>query len=270
MAATGSEARSTTGVPMTGPPPALRRQLTFEVWLVLALSLGASAVYAVVSLIGSLTAPGGIGHATATLNASQAPGRPWLDLTYQLLGIFFALMPVLLATYLLQREPGDARGLLGLNLSRPGFDVGFGFSLAAVIGIPGLGLYVLARHLGINATVVAAALPHVWWAVPVLVLSAIQNAVVEEVIVVGYLLTRLREFRWPTPYAIATSAVLRGSYHLYQGFGAFVGNAIMGVIFGLFYKKFGRVTPLIVAHSILDIVSFVGYTIFAKHIAFLR
>lgn len=247
-----------------------RRQLTVEVWLVLALSLGASAVYAFVSLMGSLTAPGGIGHATATLNTSQAPGRPWLDLTYQLLGIFFALMPVLLAVHLLGREPGGALRLLGLDLRRPFFDVSTGFVLAAVIGIPGLGLYVLARYLGINATVVAADLPKVWWAVPVLVLSAMQNAIVEEVIVVGYLLTRLREFGWRTPYAILTSALLRGSYHLYQGFGAFVGNAVMGVIFGLFYKKFGRVTPLIIAHSILDIVSFVGYTIFAKHLAFLR
>jgi membrane protease YdiL (CAAX protease family) len=249
---------------------AARRQFTVEVWLVLGLSLGASAVYAVVQLLANLTARGGLANATATLNGSQAPGRPWLDLTYQLLGIFFALVPVLLAVHLLQRDHDDARGLLGLDLRRHGFDAATGVGLAALIGIPGLGLYVLARHLGINATVVAAALPHVWWAIPVLVLSAVQNAVLEEVVVVGYLLTRLRELGWRTPYAIVASALLRGSYHLYQGFGAFVGNAIMGVIFGLFYRRFGRVMPLIVAHSILDIVSFVGYTVFAKHLAFLR
>src|SRR2546429_478153 len=83
-------------------------------------------------------------------------------------------------------------------------------------------------ELGGRATVVPGALPHVWWAVPVLVLSAAQNALLEELVVVGYLLTRLRELGWRVWIAVATSATLRGAYHLYQGFGAFVGNALMG------------------------------------------
>ena len=87
-----------------------------------------------------------------------------------------------------------------------------------------------------------------------------------QVIVVGYLLTRLRDLRWRTPAAIALSAVIRGSYHLYQGFGAFIGNAVMGVIFASFYRRYGRVTPLIVAHSILDIVSFVGYALLRPYL----
>jgi membrane protease YdiL (CAAX protease family) len=247
-----------------------RRQMTVEIWLVLGLSLGASGVYAVVDILRDVTAKGGLAGTTATLNPSATPGRPWFDLTYQLLGIFFALMPAFLAVHLLQRDHDDARGVLGLNLRRPGFDLGWGVGLAALIGIPGLGLYAAARALGVNATVVAAALPKIWWAIPVLVLSAIQNAVVEEVIVVGYLMTRLRELNWRLPAIIAASALLRGSYHLYQGLGGFFGNAIMGVIFAFFYRRFGRITPLIVAHSILDIVSFVGYTLFAKHISFLH
>jgi membrane protease YdiL (CAAX protease family) len=250
--------------------PQLKRQLIVEVWLLLGVSLGASGLHALIDLIRDLTAPGGLANTTATLNPTLAPGQPWIDLALNLLDILTGLVPAFLAIYLLNREPGDGRGLLGIDLRRPRFDLGAGVGLAALIGIPGLGLYVLARHLGINATVAAANLPHVWWAYPVLVLSAVQNGVYEEVIVVGYLLTRLQQFGWRTPYAIAASAVLRGSYHLYQGFGGFIGNAIMGVIFGLFYKRFGRVTPLIVAHSILDIVSFVGYTIFVKHLAFLR
>ena len=58
---------------------------------------------------------------------------------------------------------------------------------------------------------------------PVLILAAIENAVLEEVIVVGYLITRLRSFGLRLPMMITSSALLRGSYHLYQGFGAFVG-----------------------------------------------
>lgn len=251
---------------MLAPP----RKLREEVWLVLALSLGQSAVYAFVSLVAKLTAPGGLARATATLNPSQAPGRPWLDLTLQLLGIAFSLVSVLLVIHLLQRDHDSALDLLGLNRKRPLFDVGWGVGLAALIGIPGLGLYFLARALGLNATVIAEDLPHIWWGIPVLILSAIQNAIGEEVIVVGYLTTRLREIGWRTSRSIAASALLRGSYHLYQGFGAFVGNAIMGVVFAYFYKRYGRVTPLIIAHSILDVVSFVGYALLAEHWSFLR
>ena len=46
--------------------------------------------------------------------------------------------------------------------------------------------------------------------------------------------------------------MLRGSYHLYQGFGGFLGNAVMGVLFGYFYQRTRRVLPLAIAHTIVD------------------
>lgn len=78
---------------------------------------------------------------------------------------------------------------------------------------------------------------------------------------VGYLLTRWRQAGWSMALAIGVSALVRGSYHLYQGFGGFVGNALMGVLFGVVYARTRRVGPLIVAHAVLDIVAFVGYTL---------
>jgi uncharacterized protein len=233
-----------------------RATMTIEVVLVLLLSLGASAVYAIVSLVAKLTAGPPLSQQTATLNPSQSP-RPYLDLTYQLLGIFFALIPVLLALYLL----GRARSSLGFDFRRPAADAGWGVALAAAIGIPGLLLVFAAAQLGLNAQIVPAALQPVWWAVPILIGKAIENAIVEEVIVVGYLITRLRSMGMRLWLVVACSAVLRGSYHLYQGFGAFIGNAVMGVIFALFFLRFKRVMPLIIAHALLDIVAFVGYTL---------
>jgi len=247
-----------------------RRARRAEVLLVLAVSLGASAVYSMVSLIAKLTAPGGLAKQTATLNPSVVPDRPWLDLTYQLLGVAFGVVPALFAVHLLSRDPGDAGVTLGLDRRRPGFDLATGAALAALIGVPGLGLYLLARALELNANVVPAALPPQWWAVPVLVFAAVQNAVLEEVVVVGYLMTRLRQMGQRFVPVILMSAILRGSYHLYQGIGAFVGNAVMGVVFALFYARFRRVLPLIVAHTILDIVSFVGYALLKNHLTFLR
>ena len=102
-----------------------------------------------------------------------------------------------------------------------------------------------------------------------LVLSAAHNGILEEVVVLGYLLNRLDQLGMRPSRAIALSAVLRGSYHLYQGFGGFIGNAIMGVIFGILYKRWGRVTPMIIAHTLIDTGAFVGYATLHGHVSWL-
>ena len=102
-----------------------------------------------------------------------------------------------------------------------------------------------------------------------LILKGAQNGILEEVLVVGYLLRRLDQLGWSPARAIAASAVLRGSYHLYQGFGGFIGNAILGVIFGVLYKRWGRVTPMIIAHTLIDTGAFVGYAALHGHVSWL-
>jgi uncharacterized protein len=232
------------------------RRLTAEIWIVLGLSLGQSAVYAVVSLLAKLT-EGPLRDATATLNPNRSE-REWLDLTLQLLAIGFAVVPVALAIFLLAAQ-GHPLRRLGLLRERPSADVLTGIALAAVIGIPGLGLYFLGRTLGATADIVPAPEQVYSWTIPILLLSALQNAVVEEVIAVGYLMTRLRDLRWGPWAAIAASAALRGTYHLYQGFGQALGNAVMGAIFAWWFHRTGRLWPLLVAHTLLDVVAFVGY-----------
>lgn len=250
---------------------ASRRRLRLEVWIVLGLSLGQSAVYSVVQLLDKLSqAP--LAQGTSTLNRSQS-SREYFDLTYQLLDIAFALVPVLLVLYFLteHRVPGPAGGgsafqKLGLTFDRPGRDLLQGVGLFALIGIPSLGLYAAGRALGITTAIIPSALGAYWWTVPVLILSAIRHGIVEEVIVVGYLLDRLGKFGWKMPAAIAVSSVLRGSYHLYQGFGPFIGNVVMGIVFGLIYTRTRRVMPLVIAHALLDTVAFVGFSLFGKAI----
>jgi membrane protease YdiL (CAAX protease family) len=216
-----------------------RRRLRLEVWLVLGLSLGQSADYSV----------------------------------GQLLDIIFALVPVLLVIYFLtdhrQSTPGAPQGgsafrKLGFDFARPGRDMLQGLGLAALIGVPSLGLYAAGRALGITTAIIPSALDSYWWTVPVLILSALRHAVVEEVIVVGYLLNRFGAFGWSVPLAIFASSMLRGSYHLYQGFGPFIGNAVMGVVFAWLYTRTRRVMPLVIAHALLDIVAFVGFSLFGK------
>ncbi|MFC7310535.1 CPBP family intramembrane glutamic endopeptidase [Streptomyces monticola] len=245
-----------------------RRILRNETLLVLALSLGASGVSALISFVGSVTKPGGLKDQAATLNASAAPGRPWLDLTWQLFGIATALVPVALVAHLLVRERAGLR-VIGFDRTRPWPDLGRGAVIAAGIGSTGIAFYLAARALGFNLTVVPEALPDVWWKFPVLILSAAQNSVLEEVIVVGYLLRRLDQLGWSPTASLAASSVLRGSYHLYQGIGGFIGNMVMGVVFVLLYRRWGRVGPLVVAHTLLDVGAFVGYALLAGKVGWL-
>ncbi len=115
-------------------------------------------------------------------------------------------------------------------------------------------------QIGINLTVAPTTLNDVWWRLPVLILAAVENGFLEEVLVVGYLLTRLDQLKVTPWIAILISAVLRGSYHLYQGFGGFLGNAVMGVVFAYWFRPTRRLWPLVIAHSLLDITVFVGYS----------
>lgn len=245
-----------------------RRVLRSETVLVLALSLGASGVSALISFVGSLTKPGGLKHQAVTINSSYAPGRPWLDLAWQLFGIATVLVPVALVAHLLLREGAGLRAI-GFDLQRPWRDLGRGTVVAAGIGSAGLAFYLVSRAAGFNLTVVAESLPDVWWKFPVLVLSAVQNSVLEEVIVVGYLLRRLGQLGWSPTAALAASSVLRGSYHLYQGIGGFIGNLVMGVVFVLLYRRWGRVGPLVAAHTLLDLGAFLGYALLAGKVGWL-
>lgn len=250
-------------------PPGLTPGLAVaEVLLVLALSLGRSGVYAVVSFLGDLTSGVPLADQAAVLNNSLAPGRPLLDLVRQVLRVAFALAPVGLVWYFLARSAEGLRSL-GLDLRQPARDLGRGAAVAAVVGGLGLAGYLVAHAAGVNLTVVAQDLPEQWWRSPVLIASAAQNALLEEAVVLGFLIRRLTQLGWGPPATIATSAAIRGSYHLYQGIGGLLGNVAMGVLFGWLFHRWGRVMPLVVAHALLDIVAFLGYAALAGHVTWL-
>lgn len=255
-----------------------RRRLWIELALVFGLSLGQSAVYSVVSLADKLTrAP--LAEQTTSMNTSRNE-RPVFDLIYQLLDIAFDLVPVALAFYLLYALTGRSPfALLGFGVRRPGrglpasmgYDAAAGTALFLAIGVGTLGVYAAGRALGVTTAIAPANLGEHWWTIPVLLLSAVRHGVLEEVLIVGFLFHYLRRLglhrgRWSAWSIILISALLRGSYHLYQGFGPFVGNVAMGVIFGWFYQRSvdrgqPRVMPLVVAHALLDAVGFIGFAL---------
>lgn len=252
--------------PLVTPPPvmesAVRRKLGIEIWVVLGISLGQSAIYAVLSIINKLTYDVPLRQQTTAMNRSTTPDRPWLDLAYQLAGTPFPLMPAVLVLYLLwavHRPEGGPFGSMGFDLTRKRYDFGVGFAIFAGIGVAGIAFYVFAVLTGINTSVSPANLAAAWWTVPILILRAAMNGILEEVVMVGYLFTRWSQRGGEAMKILVISAVVRAGYHAYQGFGGFVGNLVMGLVFGWIYLKTKRVMPLVIAHTLMDIVAFLGY-----------
>jgi len=292
--------RLPTAVSGIGAPLPERRRIKWEIGILLGLSLGRSAIYSIIELIARLTAGVPLGDQATVLNPSRSP-RPYLDLTYQLYNIIFALMPVALALYFLAIRPSarPLRETLGLDwftgrllgsgettyrdiaeptgsssskinsrrTTRITRDWLWGLALCAAVGIPGLLFYVIGRALGITVAVQASAQAGYWWTIPVLILAAFQNGALEEIIVVGYLYRRTQDLGWSQTKHIdwrflLFSAVLRASYHLYQGIGPFFGNFAMGLLFAWWFQSHWgrkRIIPLIIAHTLIDTIAFVGY-----------
>jgi membrane protease YdiL (CAAX protease family) len=236
------------------PSPLPRRVIAEEVVVVLALSLLASAVYAVISI---LEAPIR-GVTVASANQSTVLAR-------QLAGVAFGLAPVWLVLYLVRRS-GEGAASIGLGWDRPRRDLALGVALFAIVGMAGIGIYLAAVELGVNRLVVPVPPLGHWWTVPVLLLDAAEAALVEEVIAVGFLVTRLQQLRAGPVAAVGASALLRGTYHLYQGFGGFVGNLAMGALFGFVFVRTRRTWPLVIAHFLLDVAAGVGYLLFREHL----
>lgn len=242
--------------------PAVRTRLWWEIGIVLAITVGQSALYSVLSLVRASLRTTPIGQQQTQLNPNRDAEVFW-NVLYQFLGIVFGLALVALVIYLMWEPGRNALRWIGLDFTRFGGDLGRGILLAAVIGIPGLALYAGARMLGLNVAVVASPLDAAWWTVPLLILAAVRAGLTEEVIFIGYLFDRLRRLGWSWWTIILATAALRGAYHAYQGVGAIVGNVVMGIVFGWCYRRWGRVMPLVIAHTLLDVVAFVGYPLAA-------
>ena len=238
--------------------PAERRLVGTEILVVLTVTLGLSALRSALSLLNALLQTVPLNEQQVALNAPAGrgePGGPGVPAHERAAagrvggagGVPAAARRVRVA-----RPSGWTR-------TRPGRDALGAIGLAALIGIPGLGLYLVAHALGVSVTIAPTTLSDTWWRMPVLILSAAGNAWAEEVIMIGWLLTRLRQLGWSENRSLVAAAVLRGSYHLYQGLGGFVGNLVMGCVFGRVWQRQGRLWCLVGAHTLIDVVAFVGY-----------
>lgn len=248
-------------------PAEEKRGYQLELLIVFSMTLGLSGLRSLVRLIDSLLQPTPLNQQSVAINVPQAKAS-LLDLAAQLLSVLQLTAWGAIGLYLLWRTGIKAR-VIGLDGTRKLADSVSGVWLTALIGIPGLALYFTAWGLGLNLAVQPSTLDNAWFMNVALILAAAGNAWAEEVLVVGYLITRLRQLGWGKYTSLLPPAVLRGSYHLYQGFGGFVGNVVMGLVFGYYWHRAKRLWPLIIAHTLLDVVAFVGYTLLRGKVSWL-
>jgi len=87
------------------------------------------------------------------------------------------------------------------------------------------------------------------------------NPLYEELFVAGYVVTALKEGRGAT-FALNCSVAIRLLYHLYQGVAGILSIIPLGLIFGYWYVRTGKLWPLIVAHAAIDLFGMLAYVKF--------
>ena len=240
-------------------PVESRARIRAEVWIVLGLTLGQSAVFALWRIVERYQREAPVGQQTVTLNNS-ASAVELMDAIYQVLVLAFRMAPVLLVLYLLSAAGRSWRERLGLVGGARAWwrDAAHAAGLAALVGLPGLAVYAFGRAIGQTVRIDTSGLPDHWWAATVLLVGAATIGILEETIAVGYLVSRLRDLAWGPVAIVLASATLRAGYHLYQGWPMALGNAAMGALFAVYFLRTGRLGPLILAHFTLDAVAFIG------------
>ena len=87
------------------------------------------------------------------------------------------------------------------------------------------------------------------------ILAIIANSFAEELVMRAYLIDRLYRLLGSKYLAVGISALMFGSYHLYQGFWpGFVGASLTGIILGYYFLGTRRILPLVFAHTAYNLI----------------
>ena len=83
------------------------------------------------------------------------------------------------------------------------------------------------------------------------------NSFYEEFLLNGYLFKILANYK--SKFIILLSVGLRMSYHTYQGWIGLVSVLVIGIVFSLYYLKYAKLWPIIIAHGLINLSSIYAY-----------
>jgi membrane protease YdiL (CAAX protease family) len=86
--------------------------------------------------------------------------------------------------------------------------------------------------------------------------SCIMTVFMEELVMRGYLISRLERLLKSSWIAVLISALLFGSLHLYQGAGQAIGTVVIGLVYAIAFCWLRRLWPLCIAHALTNLLYF--------------
>jgi Type II CAAX prenyl endopeptidase Rce1-like len=87
--------------------------------------------------------------------------------------------------------------------------------------------------------------------------ASVVAGVLEEIVVLGYLVRRLEQRGWSTTWIVVVAVAVRVSYHLYYGPGV-IPIVLWATASVLFYMKIRRLLPFIICHVAWDLMVTIG------------
>jgi len=174
---------------------------------------------------------------------------------HMLIGVVIYELLVLALVFLwIGRLRGWSFATFGFEISWKWTGVGLLlFALTVLVFILGQVIHPAAMTSGLKAGQIT---------LPIIIINSITNGVFEEMMEVGYVFRAVQ--RYGVWAAILVSALIRAFLHVHLGIVGIAEVFVIGIIYGLVYKRWRQLWPLIVAHSLMDLI---GLLYLAHHAA---
>ena len=227
-----------------------QRSLRWETVFVMVAFLVPSVTSAVVEFAQHVSGVGTVTRFPVVIN-----GHPLENMIIGMIAYLAVASVVPIALLLLSRT-GQGPKVLGLGWPGLRSDIipalgligaSWGCEIAVLIALGPL----LTANSKFNAPSPVGNVPH-YYLIWGLMISA-TTAVTEEVLMNGYLMTRLSQLGWSPKAALILGIALRTSYHVYYGIG-FVATIPIVYFLTRSFQKNGRLTRPIVAHFLYDAI----------------
>jgi membrane protease YdiL (CAAX protease family) len=227
--------------------PQDRRRLVFEMLIVLAVFPLPYVISALQDLTGYLLGEGAGKRIPILFAGHVAAGFPFI-----LLQVLLPLAAAALVLYLLSVPGGDGGpSAIGLDRRNLRGDLALVLPVFLVCNlIPILGGGLLLEALGVHAPSPSTGGLPAYYSVAY-VAMAIVAGVVEELVVLGYLVRRLEQLGLKPVFVVLIAVAVRGSYHLYYGWGV-LPILVWATVTVLVYRRFRRLWPFVFVHMAWD------------------
>jgi membrane protease YdiL (CAAX protease family) len=225
--------------------PKLRRLYGWETWVVMSIFPLGATIAAITYMIMHITL-----GAEYSNGGMVIPGEPGISLALSIGEVLSGFAAAGLVFFLLIR---NGEGLSAIGLSGGGLRKDLSLVLPVWIFVQvipqAVGSAILTGAHISRFHVTGPALPAAFVAVGLLM--SLQAAVVEEVVVLGYLVRRLEQRGWTATAVVIVAVLVRASYHLYYGPGV-LPIVLWATATVLAYRKIRRLLPFIICHFAWD------------------